>query len=63
MAFVVDGEWGKWNEWTPCAVTCGNGTQKRHRFCNNPAPNNGGLECPGNSSEIRMCITEECRGK
>ncbi|XP_078337815.1 uncharacterized protein LOC111100868 [Crassostrea virginica] len=58
---MVDGGWGKWNEWTPCSVTCGNGTQRRHRYCNNPAPDNGGIECPGNSTEIRMCSMEECR--
>lgn len=58
---MVDGGWGKWSEWSPCSVPCGNGTKRRHRFCNNPAPDNGGLECPGNATDRTICTMDECR--
>lgn len=59
----VNGGWGSWNSWSPCSETCGNGTQKRTRVCNDPEPDNGGLECPGNSTEFKTCIMDDCRGK
>lgn len=58
---MVDGGWGKWSEWSPCSVTCGNGTKRRHRFCNNPAPDNGGLDCPGSATDHTVCTMDECR--
>lgn len=60
---AVDGGWGKWSEWSPCSVTCGNGTKNRHRYCNNPAPDNGGLDCPGIATDHTVCAMDECRGK
>lgn len=59
---LADGGWGNWSDWSPCSVTCGNGSQRRHRFCNNPAPDNGGLDCPGNATEHSICKMDECRG-
>lgn len=58
---MVNGGWGSWNSWAPCSETCGNGTQKRTRVCNDPEPDNGGLECPGNSTEFKTCIMDDCR--
>lgn len=58
---MVDGVWGSWNNWSPCSETCGNGYQKRRRVCNDPEPDNGGLECPGNSTDYKMCIMDDCR--
>lgn len=63
ILFVVDGSWGEWGEWSSCSVTCGNGTQQRWRVCNDPAPDNGGLECPDNSTDSRPCIQDSCPGK
>ncbi|XP_062573264.1 uncharacterized protein LOC134235178, partial [Saccostrea cucullata] len=57
---MVDGSWGKWGEWTPCSVTCGNGTQQRKRFCNHPAPDNGGQQCPENEFDVKPCMMDEC---
>eukprot|EP00105_Crassostrea_gigas_P019111 XP_011437468.1 PREDICTED: uncharacterized protein LOC105335342 [Crassostrea gigas] len=57
---MVDGSWGEWGEWSSCSVTCGNGTQQRWRVCNDPAPDNGGLECPDNSTDSRPCILDSC---
>lgn len=58
---MVNGGWGSWNSWSPCSETCGNGTQKRTRVCNDPEPDNGGLECPDNSTEFKTCIMDDCR--
>ncbi|XP_061173458.1 uncharacterized protein LOC133182626 [Saccostrea echinata] len=57
---MVDGSWGNWGEWSSCSVTCGNGTQQRARDCDDPAPDNGGLECLGKSIENRNCSQQEC---
>ena len=57
------GEWGQWSEWTNCTRICGGGTRKRHRFCNNPAPSNGGQNCVGNRLEKETCNSDKCPGK
>ncbi|XP_041369425.1 SCO-spondin-like isoform X3 [Gigantopelta aegis] len=47
---TVDGGWGPWEVlYSSCSQTCGLGRQikKRHRKCDNPAPQNGGSFCPG----------------
>ncbi|XP_061190366.1 uncharacterized protein LOC133198263 [Saccostrea echinata] len=41
-----------WGEWTSCSVTCGNGSQQRHREC--------GGSCSGSSSESRTCYPRSC---
>lgn len=58
---MVNGAWGSWNNWSPCSKTCGDGTQKRTRVCNDPEPDNGGSECPGYSTDYKMCTLNECR--
>lgn len=60
---AVNGGWGKWSEWSQCSVTCEKGTKSRHRFCNNPAPDNGGLDCPGNATDHTICTMDKCRGE
>ena len=42
----VDGGWGNW---TACNATCGAGTLRR--ACDNPAPENGGDVCDGETSQ------------
>lgn len=56
----VDGKYGTWAAWSKCTKTCGSGTQKRNRACNNPAPKYGGKKCVGKSSETRFCNTKRC---
>ncbi|XP_056010712.1 sushi, von Willebrand factor type A, EGF and pentraxin domain-containing protein 1-like isoform X1 [Ostrea edulis] len=56
----LNGNWGKWDEWSSCSETCGNGTKTRKRYCNNPAPYNGGHICSGNDTEITDCFVEDC---
>ena len=49
----VDGGWTAWGQWSSCDVTCGDGDVSRHRTCTSPAPQHGGLDCPG-SDTVRM---------
>ena len=52
---TVHGNWSVWSQWSECSTTCGTGTQDRERECNNPAPQYGGDNCTGESSETRAC--------
>ena len=56
----MDGTWLEWQEWQSCSVTCGGGTQERTRGCQQPL--HGGLDCPGDSLEIRSCGELDCPG-
>ena len=56
----INGVWGTWTSYSSCSVTCGQGTQKRTRGCNNPAPEHGGTNCPGQSYENRACNLATC---
>ncbi|XP_020632435.1 coadhesin-like isoform X1 [Orbicella faveolata] len=56
----VDGQWSNWQKWSDCTETCGGGIRKRIRKCNNPAPENGGLKCPGPAEEEEACNEEPC---
>ncbi len=56
----VDGKYGNYGAFSACSVTCGKGTKKRTRECNNPAPQNGGKNCEGPKEETQECIAKEC---
>lgn len=56
----IDGGWTDWTTWTECTVTCSGGEHSRSRECNNPAPQYGGNNCSGNSTETEDCNTETC---
>ncbi|XP_076007425.1 hemicentin-1 [Genypterus blacodes] len=56
----VHGGYSEWVEWGPCSVSCGIGTQKRLRQCNNPLPANGGHHCTGSDTETRNCQGKPC---
>jgi len=56
----VDGEWSDWQKWSDCTESCGGGIRKRIRKCNNPAPENGGLKCPGPAEEEEACNEDPC---
>jgi len=58
----VNGRWGSWSSYSTCTKTCGSGTQKRTRQCDNPPPSNGGSYCVGDDENTRRCNTESCPG-
>ncbi|XP_012940871.1 SCO-spondin [Aplysia californica] len=49
----VDGNWGQWNSWSQCPMTCGESTVTRTRYCNSPPPNFCGVSCPGSGTETK----------
>ena len=61
----MNGGWSEWQKWGACTVACGGGEQSRSRTCNNPVPENGGLECTSDgssNSESRTCQENGCAG-
>ena len=42
-----DGGYTEWTEFSPCTATCDGDTghRVRRRFCTNPPPSGGGLDC------------------
>lgn len=62
LCSLVDGQWAEWSAWSPCSVTCENGTESRTRTCSNPFPANGGLDCVGASTDTKACSLEACPG-
>uniref|UniRef100_A0A3Q3W3E6 Uncharacterized protein n=1 Tax=Mola mola TaxID=94237 RepID=A0A3Q3W3E6_MOLML len=58
--FSVHGGFSEWAEWGVCSVSCGIGSQKRLRQCNNPLPANGGRHCVGSDKETRSCQGKPC---
>lgn len=58
----VDGNWTSWSEWGVCDQSCGNGTEKRHRWCMEPFPKYGGADCPGPDVDLRPCNDFTCPG-
>uniref|UniRef100_A0A3B4U287 ADAM metallopeptidase with thrombospondin type 1 motif, 3 n=1 Tax=Seriola dumerili TaxID=41447 RepID=A0A3B4U287_SERDU len=55
-----DGTWGSWSKYGSCSRSCGTGVRFRTRQCNNPAPSNGGQDCPGVNYEYQLCNTDDC---
>ena len=59
----MHGNWGDWGEWSACPVSCGGGTQKRTRVCDNPIPSDSGSNCTADGStdsETRACNEIQC---
>ena len=44
-------------------MSCGEGIRQRGRECNNPAPANGALGCPGQKEQSELCENEPCPGE
>ncbi|KAJ8302242.1 hypothetical protein KUTeg_021229 [Tegillarca granosa] len=56
----IHGGWTSYSEWSTCNVSCGGGTQSKIRSCTNPAPQYGGENCVGSTTESRVCNTYNC---
>lgn len=56
----TDGHWGRWSSWSTCDVTCGEGTKKRSRKCNDPPAKNGGRHCKGPAEFESRCLMANC---
>lgn len=56
----VDGNWSIWSQFGPCSMSCGGGIRYRSRYCNSPAPMNGGQYCEGADMEYESCNTMDC---
>eukprot|EP00794_Sanderia_malayensis_P004421 gene4421-5011_t len=56
----VDGHWGRWSAWSPCSVTCGQGTRSRKRRCTDPVPKHGGKQCQGRNVGTAVCLKRQC---
>ena len=60
-----DGNWGPWSDFTTCSVSCGNGTKRRERHCNNPPKSGNGTYCSLDGSrgtEVMPCSLQSCSG-
>lgn len=61
---VVDGGWSSWGEWSRCSTSCEEGIRERDRECDNPTPDNGGIECIGDNKDTKSCVLlKKCPGK
>ena len=58
----VHGGFSQWSEFTSCTKSCGNGTKKRGRTCDNPPPQHGGKNCSGlgPATEVDSCNSFPC---
>ncbi|XP_052271664.1 slit homolog 1 protein-like [Dreissena polymorpha] len=56
----VNGGWSSWSDRSGCGVTCGGSTQTRQRFCVEPEPGPGGLDCTGSKEETQQCNVMDC---
>ena len=56
----ANGQWSYWSSWSRCSVTCGEGTRRRVRRCDNPAPSDDGRPCVGADADTKACIARDC---
>ncbi|GIX85880.1 semaphorin-5B [Caerostris extrusa] len=58
----VNGEWGSWSGWFECSQVgydaLGDRCLCQKRFCDSPAPANGGKDCEGNSVHVSNCTRD-----
>lgn len=56
----IDGAWGPWGQWSECTAQCGGGYRHRRRKCDDPMPQNGGMECTGCNIDYEVCNPQPC---
>jgi len=58
---MIDGGWSDWSDYGKCSYSCGGGVQYKTRTCTNPSPQNGGIDCEGESKgHWRICNSMAC---
>ncbi|XP_006811547.1 A disintegrin and metalloproteinase with thrombospondin motifs 6-like [Saccoglossus kowalevskii] len=57
---AINGNWGKWSEYSSCSRTCGGGISFSERHCDNPEPQYGGSYCVGERKRYHICNMEPC---
>lgn len=58
---MIDGGWSEWSDYSSCSYSCGGGVQYKSRTCTNPTPQNGGMDCEGESvGQWRICNPQAC---
>ena len=55
---TVNCEWNSWEAYSPCSVTCGEGTEIRKRT--KSVEESGGGTCTGKNEETISCDKDEC---
>ncbi|XP_038055965.1 serine/threonine-protein kinase SMU1-like, partial [Patiria miniata] len=53
----IHGGWGSWGDWTLCNTDC---YKYRYRTCDNPPPEHGGDDCPGEGRKTGACSLVDC---
>ncbi|XP_040152490.1 semaphorin-5A isoform X2 [Anopheles arabiensis] len=56
----IDGGWGPYGDFGECSAVCGGGFRIRRRKCDNPVPQNGGMDCSGCHFDYEVCNTQPC---
>lgn len=51
---------GPWGSFGECSSECGGGYKMRRRKCDDPEPQNGGLDCSGCQWDYDVCNTHPC---
>lgn len=57
---AIDGGWSAYGSWSACSASCNGGFKVRKRKCDNPLPQNGGLDCAGCNIDYDTCNTQPC---
>ena len=58
---LVDCAWSKWDDWSHCSESCGDGWTSRSRYVVAMAEN-GGSHCKGQGIEEKRCNIKKCPG-
>ena len=57
---VGNGGWSNWTRNSTCTLSCGEEKQLYTRTCTNPAPNEIGMSCVGESDYEEVCNETNC---